>query len=354
MKELSIFYNNPLYSLKNKNILFLKLISKLTKFHYQKCYNYKKILKGIKFSFKKKYKLSDLPFVPIKIFKNFELLSTDKKNIIKVLRSSGTSGNNTSKIFLDKTNSINQIKVLNKIINNVIGKERLPMLIVDKQNILFKNEEITARIAGINGFSIFGKDHTYLLDKSEKINYNNLNNFIEKYSKSKFIIFGFTSLIYENLIKKLNVNKIKNDFKNAVIFHGGGWKKLDNLNISNKKFKSLLKRKLKINQIINYYGMVEQTGSIFLECSKCDRFVTTEFADIIIRNKNLEVCKTNQIGTVQTLSCLPTSYPGHNILTEDIGEIKGENNCPCGKLGKYFLIHGRIKEAEMRGCSNVV
>ena len=53
------------------------------------------------------------------------------------------------------------------------------------------------------------------------------------------------------------------------------------------------------------------------------------------------------------ISLLPTSYPGHNILTEDIGEIVGEDNCKCGKKGKYFLVHGRIKEAEIRGCSDV-
>ena len=50
---------------------------------------------------------------------------------------------------------------------------------------------------------------------------------------------------------------------------------------------------------------------------------------------------------------MPTSYPGHNILTEDIGEIVGEDNCKCGKQGKYFQVYGRAKEAEIRGCSDV-
>ena len=58
-------------------------------------------------------------------------------------------------------------------------------------------------------------------------------------------------------------------------------------------------------------------------------------------------------GLIQLFSLLPTSYPGHNILTEDIGEIIGEDNCKCGLKGKYFLVHGRAKEAEIRGCSDV-
>ncbi|MDP7040605.1 MAG: acyl-protein synthetase, partial [Myxococcota bacterium] len=51
-------------------------------------------------------------------------------------------------------------------------------------------------------------------------------------------------------------------------------------------------------------------------------------------------------------SLLPWSYPGHILLTEDEGEILGEDDCPCGRLGKYFKIHGRIAEAEIRGCSD--
>ena len=52
------------------------------------------------------------------------------------------------------------------------------------------------------------------------------------------------------------------------------------------------------------------------------------------------------------VSTLPESYPGHILLTEDEGEILGEDDCPCGRLGKYFKMHGRIKGAEIRGCSD--
>ena len=43
--------------------------------------------------------------------------------------------------------------------------------------------------------------------------------------------------------KKYNKN-ISKFTKNAIIIHGGGWKKLASLNISNYKFKSFLKKKL--------------------------------------------------------------------------------------------------------------
>ena len=46
------------------------------------------------------------------------------------------------------------------------------------------------------------------------------------------------------------------------------------------------------------------------------------------------------------------AYPGHNIITEDVGEIIYDKKCRCVKNGKRFIIHGRIKEAEIRGCSD--
>ena len=49
---------------------------------------------------------------------------------------------------------------------------------------------------------------------------------------------------------------------------------------------------------------------------------------------------------------LPGSYPGHVLLTEDVGTLEGEDDCPCGRKGRYFKVHGRIAKAEVRGCSD--
>ena len=136
------------------------------------------------------------------------------------------------------------------------------------------------------------------------------------------------------------------------MLHGGGWKKLEKEKISNKIFKKKLSEKIKIKNIYNYYGLVEQTGSIFIECKKCGYFVTSSFSDILIRDKKFNIVKNGEKGLIQLLSLLPTSYPGHNILTEDIGEIINEEHCKCDIKSKHFVVHGRAKEAEIRGCSD--
>tara|TARA_Y100000590_G_scaffold467660_1_gene647290 strand:+ start:374 stop:1438 length:1065 start_codon:yes stop_codon:yes gene_type:complete len=335
-----------------KNKYFIKGIENLTNYHKKNCREYRDILKKISFTKSDKNKLMDYPFLPVKIFKDFDLKSVPNNKIKKKLVSSGTTGQSLSKIYLDNENSNNQIKALNKIMCSILGNQRLPMLIIDHNPKDSQRSTLSARLAAIHGFSIFGKDHTYLLNKKNEIDYKTLNYFLKKNAKDKFIIFGFTSIVYENLIKKICTKFLSHNFNNAILIHGGGWKKMEKLKISNKNFKKKLFDKFKIENIYNYYGLVEQTGSIFLEC-KYGYFVTSIFSDILIRDEKFQLAKNGKRGLIQLLSLLPTSYPGHNILTEDIGEIIEENKCKCGLKGKHFLVHGRAKNTETRGCSDV-
>lgn len=342
------------YSLsrQEKDKFFEKKIVELTLHHYKNSKQYKKIfsfldrkIKGIN--------LKQVPFLPARLFKDFDLISIPKKKIFKTLLSSGTSGTSPSKIYLDKENAYNQVIVLNKIISTILGKNRLPMLIVDRNPKLINKKIFNARAAAIYGFSIFGKNHTYLLDENNNIDYSSLNNFLKEYGNNNFFIFGFTSFIYENLILKLSNTLLKYNFQKGILLHGGGWKKMEDIKISNNTFKQKLLKTTKLKDVYNYYGLVEQTGSIFIECPKCLCLVTSVYSDILIRDKNFRVVEDGKRGIIQLLSLLPKSYPGHSIITEDIGEVIKNNKCECSKRGKSFRVYGRLKESEIRGCSDI-
>jgi len=337
---------------KNKKSFFFNKIRNLTQHHYINSKEYKKI-----FNFLDKKNniksLEDIPFLPIHLFKEYELMSVPKNKILKTLNSSGTSGQKKSKIFLDRYNALNQQIVLSKILKTIIGSKRLPMLIIDKNPKNILKSELSAKLAAINGFSIFGREHLYLLDEKGEIDYLNLNIFLEKYSKSNFFIFGFTSIVFETLFSKLNLVKLKNNFQNGILIHGGGWKKMENIKISNSEYKKKLFTKTNLKNIYNYYGLVEQTGSIFVECKHCNCLTTSIFSEVIIRDKYLNVAKNGQKGFIQVLSLLPTSYPGHSILTEDIGEIITKDRCVCSKYSTRFIVHGRLPQSEIRGCSDI-
>ena len=113
------------------------------------------------------------------------------------------------------------------------------------------------------------------------------------------------------------------NFEKATLIHGGGWKKMHDQSVDNKTFKKEIRKVLNIKKIHNYYGMVEQTGSIFMECEK-DFLHASIFSEVIIRRADFSEAATFESGLVQLLSPLPYSYPGHILLTEDVGEICGE------------------------------
>ena len=335
-----------------KEKFFKNFQKKLTNYHFKKCNRYSKVLNLLKYKKNSKYKIFELPFLPVGLFKKYNLFSVAKEDIVRTMTSSGTSGNETSKIYLDKENSKMQIKVLTKIINSFIGHKRLPLLIIDSKNTAKNNKIFSARSAAIHGFSIFGSNITYALNDDMSLNIKEINKFCEKYKETNCLIFGFTFIIWKYFHRNLLKINRKYNFKNGIILHGGGWKKMQDEKVSNNDFKKYLKKNIGVKNIFNYYGMVEQAGSIFIECREGFLHCSI-YSDIIIRDKKFMKCKFNEYGIIQLLSLLPTSYPGHNVLSEDVGKIVGEDDCKCGRLGKYFIVKGRVKNSEIRGCSDV-
>jgi hypothetical protein len=98
--------------------------------------------------------------------------------------------------------------------------------------------------------------------------------------------------------------------------------------------------------------MVEQVGSIFMECEE-GYLHSPNFAEILIRDfTDWSIRPKGKEGIIQTISVLPKSYPGHSLLTDDLGTIIGIDDCKCGRKGTYFVVNGRIPKAELRGCSD--
>ena len=353
MSFLEILNINP-YSLNKieKNIILSKILNNLSLHHYNNCDDYRKMVDSIDYKVNFKDNFTQLPYIPVRLFKMFDLKSVPNNKVFKVMTSSGTSGQQVSKIYLDKETAAAQTKVLTKIVSSFIGKNRVPMIIIDSESVLKNRNMFSARGAGILGFSIFGKKRIFALDDKMKIQIDLVQEFIEKYKNEKILIFGFTFMIWEHFYKELSIRNIKLDLSNSILIHGGGWKKLINQSVSNKKFKEKLNECCGLNEIHDYYGMVEQTGSIFMEC-KYGFLHTSIFSDILIRrSSNFGIAEIGEKGIIQVLSTLPMSYPGHSLLTEDEGVLYGEDNCKCGRLGKYFKIVGRLKNAELRGCSD--
>jgi len=348
-----LFEMEPFSLVREEKSAFLNsCLADLTRHHYANCSHYKKMIDSLGFNVGKELSYSELPFLPVRLFKMHELYSVDKKDIVKTMTSSGTSGQQVSKIFLDKETSLNQSKALTKTVSAFIRAKRAPMIIIDSPSVLKNRKMFSARGAGILGFSIFGTKRIYALNADMELDVDALSSFIDEHKKSRIFLFGFTFMIYQYFVKELESRDIALDLSNAVLIHGGGWKKLQSQSVSSKEFRQILNRLCGLENIHDYYGMVEQTGSIYMEC-EFGHLHASVYSDVIIRNPHdFSLAPFGERGIIQTVSVLPKSYPGHSLLTEDEGVILGEDDCHCGRLGKYFRVVGRIKNAEIRGCSD--
>ena len=336
-----------------KEQIMLTRMKELVSYHNEHCSAYGR-MNAIVNSDHEIHTIEQVPFLPVQLFKKMELLSVPKEDVFKTMTSSGTTGQQVSKIFLDRQTANNQQKTLVKIMSDFTDSSRMPMIILDCPSVIKDRKMFSARGAGILGFSIFGSKRMYALNDDMSLNLDEMREFLDKYKGKTIFLFGFTFMIWQYVYKELQKLKVPMDLSQAVLIHGGGWKKLINEAVSKEEFKQRLHEAcgIKEQNIHDYYGMVEQTGCIYMEC-ECGHLHASTYSDVLIRDmKDFSLCKNGEEGVIQVLSMLPESYPGHSILTEDMGRILGVDDCPCGRKGKYFEVLGRMKHAEVRGCSD--
>ena len=248
-----------------KEKLLTERLLELTKLHQEHCPEYAKILDSIDFSVDKAKSYKELPFLPVRLFKELELKSIPQEDVVKTMTSSGTTGQAVSKIYLDRATSSNQQKTMVKIVSEFTGSSRMPMIIIDCPSVVKNRAMFSARGAGILGFSIFGAKKIYALDDNMKLDVEGVREFLDKFKGQKILLFGFTFMIWQHFYKellRLKEEGITFDLSNGILIHGGGWKKLISEAVSHDEFHKRLKDACGLEHIHDYYGMVEQTGCI--------------------------------------------------------------------------------------------
>ena len=342
----------PQYSLPqaDKDRQLLLDLNTLTERHNERCPEYARILRATEADAAAS-RIEDVPFLPVGLFKSHILRSIPPEQVFKTLTSSGTTGQQVSQIFLDKETAQRQTAALGQIISHLIGRERLPMVLIDTSSLLKDRRRFSARAAGVLGMMNFGRQHFYALDEEMRLDLDGLRSFLAKFGDKPFLLFGFTFMVWQYFYAQIADLGI--DLSNGILVHSGGWKKLQDQAISNEAFKTRLAHSTGLRRIFNFYGMVEQIGSIYVE-GEDGYLYPPNFADVIVRDPvTFLPAPVGQQGVIEVVSILPLSYPGHAILTEDLGVIHGVDDSTCGRLGKRFSVIGRAPKTELRGCSDV-
>ncbi|HDZ8894982.1 TPA: acyl-protein synthetase [Aeromonas dhakensis] len=333
-----------------KQALLLARLNALTAHHRAHCTAYNNVLQAFGWT-AAATDYDALPYLAARLFKLAQWQSVPQSEVFKVLTSSGTTGS-PSRIVLDRETAALQSKVLVKILQEFVGKQRLPMLLVEQPALIQNRSGFSARGAGALGLSFLGRDHTYALDEQMRPNWPVIEAFCDKYAGQPVLLFGFTFMVWQCLLEPLRERGLQLPLTQGILFHSGGWKKLQHLAVDNPAFKARCREQLGLGRVHNFYGMVEQVGSIFVECEQ-GHLHAPVFADVQVRDPlTHQPLGTGSPGLLQVLSAIPGSYPGHSLLSEDLGVLLGEDDCPCGRHGRYFHVAGRQHGAEVRGCSD--
>lgn len=333
-----------------KQVALTKRLRELTLLHFRRSDAYRRILSGLKCHPAEVNSLDDVPMLPVGLFKSHALRSIPEEQVFKVVTSSATTGAAVSRVYLDAAATRLQTRALAGIMTHWLGALRLPMIVVDARSTLANRHTFSARRAGIIGMATFGRDHFYALDDEMRLDREGLLSWLRKHQGSQVLIFGFTFMVWEHLLKAVDPGEL--DLRKATLIHSGGWKKLVDRAVDNQEYRAELERVTGLRRVHNFYGMAEQIGTAFVECER-GFLHAPNASDIVVRDPaTWDVLRDGEMGVAQMLSALPESYPGHSILTEDLARVEAVDTCPCGRLGKAVSILGRVPRAELRGCSD--
>ena len=331
-------------SASEKEAVLLPLINSLTADHLNHCAAYRKIIEQTSQAAAESKNLAEVPFLPVSLFKYRHLRSVADADIRTTVRSSGTSGSALSQIDLDATTAKLASRALNQIIGSATNNQRRPILIIDSESALEGKNKISARASAILGLMPYGIDPCFALNDDLTFNHSRVAAYLEKHKSQSLLIFGFTFLVWQTLLPACQQHSY--DLSNALLLHSGGWKKLEHLAVDNATFKEKLLTACGIQQIKNFYGMAELPGTIFLEGDD-GLLHAPNFAAILIRDQqSFDPSPKGQSGLIEIISALPHSYPGHALLTEDLGVIDPASG--------GLRVLGRAPRAELRGCSDVI
>lgn len=332
--------------------LLLAGLNRLTVHHRAHCTPYQRMLDGAWQGGATANSMEALPYLPVSLFKTQRLQSVPDEAIRLTMTSSGTSGQAVSRIAVDAETSLIQQKALANSLTHILGPKRLPMLVIDTNAVFKDPATISARGAGVLGLMRYGHKHSFALDPALRPDFDAVRAFLAEHGDAPFFMFGFTFMVWISFYEQFKDAGL--DLSNGILIHSGGWKKMIERSVDNAVFRQTLGQAFGLTRIHNFYGMVEQIGSIFLE-GPDGLLYPPNFADVIIRDPETWLpCKPGQSGVIQVLSLLPHSYPGHSLLTEDLGVIRSIDAGRDGWMGKGIEVLGRVARAELRGCSDVL
>ncbi|MFY1047010.1 acyl transferase [Chryseobacterium sp. GP-SGM7] len=315
---------------------FLTACLETFRFQYENVEIYRKFVDYLKIDPQNVNSLTKIPFLPIEMFKNHQILN---KNISADLffQSSGTTQMNLSKHFIADENIYQES--IYKSFEQFIGKP---------EDFIFLGL-LPSYLEKQNSSLIYMVD--YLMKKSGKpengyflYNHEDLLQLLNKLKDKKVILFGvsFALLDFLDYCHSERSEESLNSLKSLIVIETGGMKGRKE-EMTKDELLKILQNGFKTDRIYSEYSMTEllsQAYSLGENIYQCPNWMR-----VLIRNTedpfNYE--KEGRTGAVNIID-LANIHSCSFIATQDLGKTTGNK----------FQVLGRIDHSDIRGCSLLV
>ncbi|HCM33654.1 acyl transferase [Chryseobacterium sp.] len=313
---------------------FLNASLKTFRYQYENIEIYRKFVDYLNINPDEVKSLDKIPFLPIEMFKNHQILD---KNVTADLffQSSGTTQMNLSKHFIANPELYEES--IYKSFEQFIGKPEefiflglLPSYL-EKQN--------SSLIYMVN----------YLMKKSDKpengyflYNHSDLFDLLSQLKDKKVILFGVSFALLDFLDTLESLNLSISESLNLTVIETGGMKGRKE-EMTKDELLNILQSGFNTDKIYSEYSMTEllsqaySLGNNEYSCPNWMRIMVRNAEDPFSYEQEGRTGAINIIDLANTHSC---SF----IATQDLGKITGDK----------FQVLGRIDHSDIRGCSLLV
>lgn len=315
---------------------FLDASLKTFRYQYENVEIYRKFVDFLNINPDEINDLSKIPFLPIEMFKNHQILD---KNVTTDLffQSSGTTQMNLSKHFIADTDLYEES--IYKSFEQFIGKP---------EDFIFLGL-LPSYLEKQNSSLIYMVD--YLMKKSAKpengyflYNHSDLFSLLNQLQEKKVILFGvsFALLDFLDYCHSERSEESLNILKNLIVIETGGMKGRKE-EMTKDELLKILQEGFKTDKIYSEYSMTEllsqaySLGNNEYQCPNWMRIKIRNAEDPFSYEKEGRTGAINIIDLANTHSCA-------FIATQDLGKIMGDK----------FQVLGRIDHSDIRGCSLLV
>ena len=313
---------------------FLAVSLKTFRYQYDNIEVYRKFVDYLNIDPEEVKSLDKIPFLPIEMFKNHQVLN---KNVSTELyfQSSGTTQMNLSKHFIADENIYQES--IYKSFEQFIGKP---------EDFIFLGL-LPSYLEKQNSSLIYMVD--YLMKKSDKpehgyflYNHEDLFKLLNELKDKKVILFGVSFALLDFLdFCKSNTQTLKHSNTLTVIETGGMKGRKEEM--TKDELLKILQEGFKTDKIYSEYSMTEllsqaySLGQNIYQCPSWMRILVRNVEDPFSYEKEGKTGAINIIDLANIHSC---SF----IATQDLGKIVDDK----------FQVLGRIDHSDIRGCSLLV